>query len=252
MTAMSIDTNIVGNDADTLGPSNACVVTTPGSSIVIDVTALGIPSSNPIIAFALVLNYDPSALSVSAASSNFLLTVAAGSSVADVSEPAPDSDGAFSAAAADTDPAAAEFGSGVLQRITFDISGSATPGTYDLTITDAGHGDPNNDYWAPNAINNARVAVGEPCPFNYTGDVDCGLDVTSVDALKVLRHNAGLSVTQNEPPPCPTINTDAGTGRLQGDVDCMNGVNAVDALKILRAVAALPVTQGPGCPPVAP
>ena len=37
------------------------------------------------------------------------------------------------------------------------------------------------------------------------GDVDCGKNVTPVDSLKVLRHDAGLSVQQDEP--CPDIGT---------------------------------------------
>ena len=37
------------------------------------------------------------------------------------------------------------------------------------------------------------------------GDVDCGKNVSPVDSLKVLRHDAGLSVQQDEP--CPDIGT---------------------------------------------
>ena len=37
------------------------------------------------------------------------------------------------------------------------------------------------------------------------GDVDCRDGVTPVDSLKVLRHDAGLSVSQNEP--CPDVGT---------------------------------------------
>ena len=37
------------------------------------------------------------------------------------------------------------------------------------------------------------------------GDVDCSKNVTPVDSLKVLRHDAGLSVQQYEP--CPDIGT---------------------------------------------
>ena len=37
------------------------------------------------------------------------------------------------------------------------------------------------------------------------GDVDCGKSVSPVDSLKVLRHDAGLSVQQAEP--CPDIGT---------------------------------------------
>ena len=42
------------------------------------------------------------------------------------------------------------------------------------------------------------------------GDVDCGTNVTPVDSLKVLRHDAGLSVQQDEP--CPDIGTVIPTG----------------------------------------
>ena len=42
------------------------------------------------------------------------------------------------------------------------------------------------------------------------GDVDCGQSVTPVDSLKVLRHDAGLSVQQDEP--CPDIATVIPTG----------------------------------------
>jgi hypothetical protein len=35
--------------------------------------------------------------------------------------------------------------------------------------------------------------------------VDCSGAVNSVDALKILRFAAGLSVVQNEPPPCTDL-----------------------------------------------
>ena len=43
--------------------------------------------------------------------------------------------------------------------------------------------------------------AGQPLPI--FGDVDCDSDVDAVDALKVLRHVAGLAITQTEP--CPDI-----------------------------------------------
>ena len=42
------------------------------------------------------------------------------------------------------------------------------------------------------------------------GDVDCGGNVTPVDSLKTLRHDAGLTVQQDEP--CPDIGTVIPTG----------------------------------------
>jgi len=85
-----------------------------------------------------------------------------------------------------------------------------------------------------------------PPPALTQGDLDCNGDVSSVDALKELRHVAGLSVSQNEP--CPDIGTDVAS--LWGDVDCNGGVTSVDALKVLRHVAGLPVSQEPGCPAI--
>jgi len=92
--------------------------------------------------------------------------------------------------------------------------------------------------------------AGDACDAAGLGNVDCNNAVNSVDALKVLRYSAGLSVTQNEP--CIDIGTMFLIGGLMGDVDCLTAVNSVDALKILRAVAGLSVSQGPGCPPVIP
>ena len=85
-----------------------------------------------------------------------------------------------------------------------------------------------------------------PGPELTQGDVDCNGAVTSVDALKELRHVAQLSVSQTEP--CPDIGTDAAS--LWGDVDCSGGVTAVDALKILRFVALLSVSQTEPCPDI--
>jgi len=77
------------------------------------------------------------------------------------------------------------------------------------------------------------------------GDVDCNGSANSVDALKLLRHVAGLSVSQQ--PGCPPI----GTGDpVFGDVDCNGTANSVDALKVLRYVAGLSVAQTEPCPDI--
>lgn len=82
--------------------------------------------------------------------------------------------------------------------------------------------------------------TGQP---HLQGDVDCSGAVLATDALKVLRHIAGLSVVQTEP--CDNIGT--GGLPLQGDVDCSGAVLATDALKILRHIAGLSVVQTPPC-----
>jgi hypothetical protein len=66
--------------------------------------------------------------------------------------------------------------------------------------------------------------------------------VNAIDALKVLRYGANLSVAQTQP--CNKL------GFLTphvGDVDCSGAVNAIDALKILRHNAGLSVAQTEPC-----
>lgn len=62
------------------------------------------------------------------------------------------------------------------------------------------------------AASSASAPVGGPVAVSgggvegiLQGDVDCRDEVTPVDSLKVLRHDAGLSVQQDEP--CPDIGT---------------------------------------------
>lgn len=70
-----------------------------------------------------------------------------------------------------------------------------------------------------------------PPPF---GDADCDGEVTSVDALLILRRVAGLDRSGECTP-------------VSGDVDCDGDVDAVDALKVLRYVAGLESTLPVGC-----
>lgn len=84
------------------------------------------------------------------------------------------------------------------------------------------------------------------------GDVDCNGAVNAVDALKVQRFAASLSVTQTEP--CVEIatlvNADSIATRPVGDVDCSTDVNSIDALKLQRFAAGLFVSQTAPCPTI--
>ena len=247
MDAMSIDTNVAGNDGDTLASNDSCVSANPGASFTVDVTARNIPVGIPITAFGATMNYDADTFTITASDAAYILGMIVGSSVANFSEVPPDSDGEFFAAALDTDATKAEYGSGVLIRITIEVNAGANTGNYPLTLTAAGHGDPENHYFLPAIVNDANIAVGQACPTAF-GDVDCGGSVTSVDSLKVLRFNAGLSVSQTEP--CVDIGSVLPNSELQGDVDCGDTVNSVDALKLLRYGAGLSVAQNDPCPDV--
>jgi hypothetical protein len=91
--------------------------------------------------------------------------------------------------------------------------------------------------------------AGDACDASGTGNVDCNNAVNAIDALKILRFSASLSVSQSEP--CLDVGEPLASTYDHGDVDCLGGnPSAIDALKVLRAVASLPVSQAKGCGPV--
>jgi hypothetical protein len=100
---------------------------------------------------------------------------------------------------------------------------------------------------ASDGLNTTDETVGPITVASHlSGDVDCSGGVNSIDALKLSRHVAGLSVAQTEP--CPDIGT--GDGDIFGDVNCDGSITAVDALFVLRFVAGMPVNLPQGCRPV--
>jgi hypothetical protein len=92
--------------------------------------------------------------------------------------------------------------------------------------------------------------AGDACDAPGTGNADCNQAISSIDALKILRYSAALSVAQSEP--CKDIGEVIGSGFKQGDVDCNGSINSIDALKILRAVALLSVSTGCSGPVIGP
>jgi Tol biopolymer transport system component len=81
------------------------------------------------------------------------------------------------------------------------------------------------------------------------GDIDCNGSADPIDALKLLRYDAGLGATHNDP--CLDIGDEVTLNQMLlswGDVDCDGVITPVDALKVLRYDASLQVQQEPGCP----
>jgi len=174
----------------------------------------------------------------------------------DFSDTPPDTDGQFSASPIDLGAGTPESGDGVLSRLTVHVDAAAANGTYPLQLFRGNHFDVQNVLFYSAASLGAQIAVGVACTAAppaappMMGDVDCSNTVNAVDALKVLRFNAALTVAQ--PDLCTfigistTINSPGPLVHI-GDVDCGGAVNSVDALKILRKGAGLSVLQTEPC-----
>lgn len=74
--------------------------------------------------------------------------------------------------------------------------------------------------------------AGAGAGSDLQGDANCSAVVDTVDALTILRQQAGLGTAA-----CAQL----------ADVQCDGDVDAIDALQVLRWGAALSVTQEPGC-----
>jgi hypothetical protein len=94
-----------------------------------------------------------------------------------------------------------------------------------------------------------------PNQLNLWADIDCDDDVNPVDSLKVLRADAGLSVSQESACPTPGESMDViwdseNTNEMWGDADCNDSLDPVDSLKILRFDAGLFYIQQEPCPDI--
>ncbi|HUF54875.1 MAG TPA: SBBP repeat-containing protein [Dehalococcoidia bacterium] len=90
------------------------------------------------------------------------------------------------------------------------------------------------------------VKIGD---VSLSGDIDCSDVVDPIDALKILRADAGLSnpAVAN----CPDIGDLAlinGVQRIWGDLNCSGAVDPVDSLILLRYDAGLSINVPAGCP----
>jgi hypothetical protein len=165
MQAMSIDLDVTGNSATSLGPRDNCILVSPGDVVTLDVTAEGIPATNPMIAFAFELGYAQSVVRIETGSADYLISSKPGSTLFDASDPPPDIDGIWNASAADIGDTmtASESGLGVLIRAGLSIAPSAPPGLYPLTLSAAAHIDLLGQVQLPGALNWAYLAIGATC-----------------------------------------------------------------------------------------
>ena len=180
MQAFSVDVDTTGNTATALGPQTACVTATAGTTVTVDITALGIPAYNDggtldptddvggTISHSYTLLYDEANLTVQTQDINFLLSSNSGSGLFNASDPVPDIDGsnAFAGAVLDSGASLPESGSGVLERLMIAIEPAAAPGLYTLVIDPPTtvHLDASGTAYPPLTINDATIAVDVACP----------------------------------------------------------------------------------------
>jgi hypothetical protein len=201
----------------------------------LDVTMEGIPSSHPLaLGYAAGLGYPVPHTQV-VAQSHMLITQATGSSLFDVSDLQPDTDGSFDMGAADTGPmpGAAEWGSGPLNRVSLATTSGAVTGVYPLTLQYAAHTDPNNLTWAPlDPLNSGKIAINTACPdpvdlavtsVTVTSPASSPINTAfNVQVDVVISHISGtagpvpadVTVTLNLAPNCTTTSANPGTGAV--------------------------------------
>lgn len=166
MDAMSVDTEVTGNAATSLGALDSCIEAAPGDTITLDVTATNIPAGFEMMAFSYTVNYDEAALTIETQDHEFLLAANFPSAIFNASEETPDIDGngSWIASVADIGGGRAESGSGVLSRLTVSVALDAASGIRAFLLTGATHGDNLNEYHSPDVMNDGAIAVGVPCP----------------------------------------------------------------------------------------
>lgn len=160
------------NTATSLGTYHFCLYMSGGESAEIDITASGIPASNPMTGFSYTLTY-PMGFEITSADPDFLLFSEPGSVPPAGGQPLPDTDGTWTSTVVDSGPpSAAETGSGVLERLVIHASPAITAGVYSLVLTDATHTDTTGTPQVPDEVYNSFIVVGTPCIGGPDGDND--------------------------------------------------------------------------------
>lgn len=114
-----IDTDISGNTATSIGPTENCLQTTVGATFSIDVVVgpAGIPPDRPLAGFEFQLSYDPSVIEFVSVDVNQMMASIPGSFLIDLSHTIVP--GLEYVAVVDLGTDADEIGPGVLARLTF-------------------------------------------------------------------------------------------------------------------------------------
>jgi hypothetical protein len=119
--------------------------------------------------------------------------------------------------------------------ITFDVVGTAGAVTVlDVQVIELADLD-SKDLLPRTEVTDGEIRVSSSPAAALKGDADCDGQISSLDALAILRDVAGSG--------------EAGCGQA-ADVDCDGELSSVDSLRVLRYVASLPVNTPDGCTPI--
>jgi hypothetical protein len=152
------------NTATSLGSIEACISLATNDTFAIDIFITNVID---LLAWDTYLQYDGSVVNVTAVNVRMFQAANPGSSVFNVSDSTPDSDGLYYAGAAELTAGAEDSGSGVLARLTLRAVGpGVSPANLVwLELKDKNNlfiGDTNGDGYFDGPIFNAQVAVDQP------------------------------------------------------------------------------------------
>jgi hypothetical protein len=166
LAAMDVDTT--GNAATAVGPIESCRRIEPGATVDVDLVVQEIPADRPITAIQFTVFYDAAVVHVTGRNVNMLLSAVPDSTAIAfpaLTDPVPDSDGAFQAAGIDFSQTARETGPGVLLRLTVQAVGSGLSLLSPNAATEAMLiFDDHNEQIPIDTITAAFLAVGIDCP----------------------------------------------------------------------------------------
>src|SRR3989304_3324345 len=173
---VAVDTGIAGNTANSLGTVETCnSIAAVGDTLEIDVVVRGVPPYDPgsgsggLVGFQFDLLYDPTVVNVVGFDARMMLTADGEAMLFSLSDPVPDNDGDFLAAALDFSTSY-ESGDGVLIRITLQAVGNGTS-LLDLNELGSGNG-------VPLILDSAN-----PYPLSEVGDGEVGVEGSCARAL---------------------------------------------------------------------
>jgi len=182
---LSIDANVQGNTATSIGPIDGCARVEPGAQIDVDYIVDAVPEDRPLIAFEVDIRYNPDLIEVVAVDYDLMLAaVGTYQPFVDLTDELPDSDGDYRLVVLDTasqtelrDPSTGEItqpeanverGKGTLARITLrakapgvtevNVGYDPPDGPYPLTQ------DTQNETIIVDKIGGVSIAIGQDCP----------------------------------------------------------------------------------------